>query len=179
MSNNTVLLVVDVQHAFYDGDTGPSVHDSEASLERIVRVLESARANDVPVVFVQHEGPPGHPLEPNAKGWILHNTMKVTTETVVKKSRPDAFQGTDLQAQLDNLKTVNLVVAGNQTEFCIDTTCRRAQSLGYEVTLLSDCHSTWDNEILKAGQIKAHHNFVLGRQFVTLIKAEEIDWCNL
>lgn len=39
----------------------------------------------------------------------------------------------------------NLVIAGNQTEYCIDTTCRHAASLGYNVTLVRDAHRTWDS----------------------------------
>ena len=47
------------------------------------------------------------------------------------------------------------------TEYCVDTTCRRAVSLGYDVTLASDAHLTRDNGVLTAGNIIAHHNFVL------------------
>jgi len=48
------------------------------------------------------------------------------------------------------------------TEYCVDTTSRRATSLGYDVTLASDAHLTRDNQVLTAANIIAHHNFVLG-----------------
>ena len=44
---------------------------------------------------------------------------------------------------------------------CIDTTSRIAISRGYDVTLVSDAHTTTDTEILSAAQIIAHHNYVL------------------
>lgn len=179
MRKPAVLLLVDVQHAFYDGDKIPAVHENDAVLNRILAVLASARANNTPFIFIQHEGPQGHPLEQGTKGWMLHDAMKVADETVIRKTRPDAFQRTDLQDRLETLEATRLVIVGNQTDFCIDTTCRRASSLDYQVTLLSDCHSTWDNEVLKAEQIIAHHNFVLGRQFVDLAKAEDLDWDGL
>jgi nicotinamidase-related amidase len=47
------------------------------------------------------------------------------------------------------------------TEYCVDTTCRRATSLGYDVTLAGDAHLTRDNEVLTAANIIAHHNSVL------------------
>jgi nicotinamidase-related amidase len=62
-----------------------------------------------------------------------------------------------------------------QTEFCIDTTCRRAYSLGYEIILVEDAHSTWNNNVLQAPQIIAHHNLVLGDWFSKLLPADNID----
>ena len=68
----------------------------------------------------------------------------------------------------------HLIIAGIQTEYCIDTTCRRASSLGYEVTLVADAHSTWDTEHLSAWQIIDHPNQVLSGWFVTLETAGRI-----
>ncbi|HEX3047657.1 MAG TPA: isochorismatase family protein, partial [Bacillota bacterium] len=62
------------------------------------------------------------------------------------------------------------------TEFCVDTTCRRAFSLGYETTLVQDAHSTFHSKVLTAPQIIAHHNNVLGGWFVTLKSTGEIDF---
>jgi nicotinamidase-related amidase len=73
----------------------------------------------------------------------------------------------------------NLVVAGGMTEYCVDTTCRRATSLGYDVTLAGDAHLTRDNGVLTAANIIAHHNFVLddfgaGDHVITVKPADEI-----
>ncbi len=90
------------------------------------------------------------------------------------KHHPDAFQDTDLHQILTSKGVTNLVITGIQTEYCIDTTCRRAYSLGYDVILVEDGHSTWDSDALEAPQIIAHHNNVLGSWFVELQKAAEI-----
>ena len=74
-------------------------------------------------------------------------------DVVVAKTTPDSFCNTRLKENLDSLGTESLIVVGNQTEFCVDTTCRSARSHGYRVTLLKDGHSTWDNEHLKARQL--------------------------
>jgi len=44
---------------------------------------------------------------------------------------------------------------------CVDATCRRAINLGYNVTLVSDAHSTTDNAVLTAPQTIAIHNHIL------------------
>ncbi|WP_317259390.1 isochorismatase family protein [Paenibacillus baimaensis] len=53
------------------------------------------------------------------------------------------------------------ILTGIQTELCVDTTCRRARSLGYEITVAKDCHSTWVRGDLRAQQIIDHHNILL------------------
>jgi nicotinamidase-related amidase len=65
---------------------------------------------------------------------------------------------------------------GLQTELCVDTTVRRACTLGYRITLVADGHSTLDNGVLTAAQIIAHHNATLanfGPQ-VALAKSSEL-----
>jgi nicotinamidase-related amidase len=65
------------------------------------------------------------------------------------------------------------------TEYCVDTTCRRATSLGYDVMLARDAHLTRDNGVLTAANIIAHHNFVLddlgaGNHVITVKPADQI-----
>jgi nicotinamidase-related amidase len=46
-------------------------------------------------------------------------------------------------------------------QFCVDTTGRRAVSLGYDVTLLADGHMTADMGSLSFSQIIEHHKRLL------------------
>jgi nicotinamidase-related amidase len=82
---------------------------------------------------------------------------------------------------LDQRDISRLVITGCATQYCIDTACRRAVSLGYDVTLVKDAHTTVDNEMLKAEQVIAHHNAVLdgfdaGPHQVTLRPAAEVSF---
>ena len=83
------------------------------------------------------------------------------------------FLGTGLDARLRALGIGRLVIAGMQTEFCVDTTTRAAFAHGYKVVLASDAHSTFDSPALKAADIVAHHNTVL-RSFATIAPSAEI-----
>jgi nicotinamidase-related amidase len=67
-----------------------------------------------------------------------------------------------------------VIITGVQTEYCVDTTCRRAYSLGYHVVLIRDAHSTYDTNTLTASQIIAHHNNILGGWFAELKETSEI-----
>ena len=81
--------------------------------------------------------------------------------------------------ELQAAKVDHLIIGGNSTQFCIDTTCRRAVSLGYEVSLLADCHMTGDAGDLRFDQIIAHHNstlngFAAGQHRITVIESPGI-----
>jgi nicotinamidase-related amidase len=93
---------------------------------------------------------------------------------VVQKHHPDAFQDTNLRRELESKSIERLIITGIQTEYCVDTTCRRAYSLGYDVTLVKDAHSTWSTDHLTAPQIIAHHNAVLGGWFAELKEMIEL-----
>ena len=65
---------------------------------------------------------------------------------MIQKWTPDSFHETSLHDELKNKGIQNLILTGNQTEMCVDTTCRRAFSLGYDVTVVKDAHGTWDSD---------------------------------
>ncbi|MFX0125978.1 MAG: isochorismatase family protein, partial [Candidatus Hodarchaeota archaeon] len=96
------------------------------------------------------------------------------SDLVIQKSSPDAFYGTSLKKELDSRGIKKIIIVGLQSEYCIDTTCRRAVSLDYDVILVEDAHSTWDSDLLTAKQIINHHNSVLGGWFVSLKKTREL-----
>jgi nicotinamidase-related amidase len=176
----TALLVVDVQRDFYEAS--PAVFAAEQVIARIADAVSRARAAGLAVIYVQHTEDPrsGDPLAEGSAGWQLHPRIApMAGEPVLRKSTPDSFHGTDLQRVLDGLGIESLILAGHQTEFCIDTTCRRARSLGYKVTLLKDAHSTWDNPHLPARQIIDHHNFVLSCGFAAVADSTSIDFSTL
>jgi nicotinamidase-related amidase len=170
---DVALLVIDVQ-MFGFGKDSP-VHAGELLLANIGGLIARARAAGVPVIYVQHCGAAGEIDEPGAPAWEIHPAIApAEDEPVVQKRHPDAFQETTLLQELESRDVKRLVVAGMQTEYCVDTTCRRAYSLGYDVVLAEDAHSTWDTENLTAPQIIAHHNATLGGWFVTLKAARDI-----
>lgn len=125
-------------------------------------LIERARRSGHPVIFVQHDGGGGDELEFGTPGWEIHPDMKpLPGEPVINKRASDSFHETELARTLDERGARRLVIGGCMTQFCVDTTARRAVSLGYDVTLVADGHTTWDTESLKASKIIDHHNETL------------------
>jgi nicotinamidase-related amidase len=157
--SRTALLIVDVQVglvALMPAGARDSV------LPKIKTLLTKARASGIPVIYIQHGGAAGHPLEIHTEGWKIYPALQPAEgECVIRKRESDSFFETTLQQELETRGIAHLIVVGAMTEYCVDTTCRRATSLGYDVTLASDAHLTRDNGVLTAANIIAHHNFVL------------------
>ena len=177
MGDKTALVVIDTQVGMFETPGVPPVPDGERLLERIEGLIQQAREAGVAVIHVRHADGPGHPLESGTEGWEIHPRVAPTGgEPVVDKETPDSFLRTTLQDELESRGIGRLVLAGMQTEYCVDTTCRRAFALGYDVTLAADAHGTWDEGGLSADQIVAHHNEVMGNGFAEVVPSGEVSF---
>jgi nicotinamidase-related amidase len=157
MSTETALVVIDVQQGLME-----EAYQRDEVLNRINTLLARARASQTPVIYVQHDEPKGYQLEVGTVAWQIHPAVAPRPdEPVVNKRASDAFYDTTLKQELDRRGIHHLVVVGGQTEYCVDTTVRRATTCGYDVTLVSDAHTTYDCEMLTAPQIIAHTNEML------------------
>src|SRR5258708_35513451 len=137
MSKDIAVLVVDVQNGVVNWDD-PSCRGNEV-LKRIGNLIFRARASRTPVIYIQHDGSDGSRLATGSPGWKIHPAVApVDGELIVRKHAPDSFYETSLQAELDLRGIRHLIVVGCMTQYCVDTTCRRATSLGYDVTLPGD-----------------------------------------
>lgn len=165
MANGTALVVIDLQVAIVDGvepDDGPVFRRDEV-LARVGDLLAAARAAKAPVIHVQHEVPEFPPLRFGAAGWQIHPAVAPRDgEPTIRKRAADAFSGTPLRAELDARGVTRVVLAGAESDCCVDTTARRALSLDDDVVVAADAHTTRSGgEPLSTEQIVAHHNATL------------------
>ena len=154
MVKDTALLVIDMQIGLV-----ASGHQAEELVARLAGLVAEARAAETPVIFVQHEEPEWPPMRRDGADWQIDPALTPNAgELVVHKRVPDAFQDTPLREALVSHGVRHLVITGMQTDICVNATCRRAVSEGFDVTLVADGHSTEDSEQLTAAQIIANHN---------------------
>jgi nicotinamidase-related amidase len=168
MNQETALLVIDMQAGMFE----EGVYEGERLLTVLQGVIAKARAAGVPVIYVQHNEENG--LVHGTPAWEVHPAVApLAGDLTVQKHHPDSFQDTNLQQELESRGIRRLITCGIQTEMCVDTTTRRAYSLGYDVTVVKDAHSTFHTPGLTAEQIIGHHNNTL-RWFAAVVPAEEI-----
>ena len=174
---NTAVLVIDVQQGLCEGPGAP--FDCSGTIARINLITRHAREAGAPVIFVQHESEPGY-LEHGSVAWQLAGTLEVAPiDFFVQKNTPDAFLRTELESLLNKYQIERLVICGMLTEFCVDTTTRKALALGFTVTLVSDGHTSAGNSALSPQQVIEHHNATLTNIFsfgprVTAVPSAEV-----
>jgi nicotinamidase-related amidase len=134
---NTALLVIDVQAGVVAGN-----HERDAVVANVATLVDKAREEDVPVVWVQHND---DGLVRGSDEWQLVPELKRDdAEPLIDKSYGDAFEDTNLEGVLSDLSVGRLIVAGAQTDMCIRSTLHGALARGYDATLVSDAHTTED-----------------------------------
>ncbi|MFB9238248.1 isochorismatase family protein [Plantactinospora siamensis] len=168
---HTALLVIDVQNGVV-----AEAHNREAVLANIVSLVDRARAEGVPVVWVQHsdEG-----LPRDSEPWqYVPELPRRDGEPLVHKCYGDSFEDTDLEAVLAGLGVGRLVVTGAQSDACIRATLHGAFVRGYDVTLVGDAHTTEDLTAYGAPTpdlVIAHTNLYWGFQGGPGRRAETVD----
>src|SRR5919198_4045705 len=106
---NTALLVVDVQNGAVEG-----THERDAVVANIGSLVEKARRESVPVVWVQHSD---EQLERGSDEWqIVPELSPGDAEPLVEKSYNDSFEDTTLETVLSDLGVGRLIVVGAQTD---------------------------------------------------------------
>lgn len=155
----TTILVIDVQQGLCEGDG--AAFDCVGTIERINGVTRKARAAGAPVIFIQHESKSGY-LTHGTAAWQLAKGLEVHSGDIrIRKTTPDSFLNTELEATLRSRGISKLVVCGMHSEFCVDSTTRRALALGYPVVLIADGHTSAGNTAIGPQQVIAHHNATL------------------
>jgi nicotinamidase-related amidase len=134
---NTALLVIDVQKGVV-----ADAHDRDGVIANINTVIDKARAEDAPVIWVQHSD--DH-LPRGSESWqYVSELVRSDSEPLVHKAYGDSFEGTELEGLLAERGVGRLVVTGAQTDACIRATLHGAFVRGYDVTLVGDAHTTED-----------------------------------
>jgi nicotinamidase-related amidase len=151
---NTGLLVIDVQNGVVDGAS-----KRDEVVANINSLVAKARAEDVPVIWVQHSS---EELPNGSDAWrYVPELAPADDEPMIHKRYGDSFEATDLESVLAERGVGRLVVTGAQTDACVRSTLHGAFTRGYDATLVSDAHTTEDLSAYGAPapeQVIAHTN---------------------
>ena len=157
--NRSILLVVDVQKGVVT-----SAHDRDKVIANIREVLRKAREKNVPIVWVQHSD---DELEHGSDAWEIVPELTIENgEYSIDKRHNSAFEDTDLEKVLGSLGATRIVLVGAATNWCVRATAYGALDRGYDVSLVSDAHTTGsirlkDGRTIEARDIIAELNIAM------------------
>jgi len=148
--NKAALVVVDVQVGVMSG-----AWDASRVVDKVSFVVERARAAGVPVVWVQHSD---EQLVRESPQWQwVPKLVPREIELRVHKQFNSSFEQTSLEGELATLGVTHIVLAGAATNWCIRATAYGALERGYDVTLVSDAHTTETMQLESGVKIEAEH----------------------
>ena len=175
------LIVIDVQNEYFSGVL-PITHP-RGHLSNILRVMDGADQNGVPVVVVQHtaQDPEKRFFQRDTAEWELHPEVKERPRSLwVEKNLPGSFTGTDLESWLRKQGIDTVAISGYMTHMCCDTTARQAVHRGFAVEFLGDATGTLPLNNT-AGEVTAEElqRAILCSQQMLLSEVVGTDaWCN-
>jgi nicotinamidase-related amidase len=173
MKSSQALMIIDAQVNMFDENF--SIYQGDRIIKILSLLIDKARAKGVSAIYVRNNGGEGEPDEVGTEGWEIHPAiLPRAKETVIDKQGADAFENTNLREILEEENIKELIIAGMQTEVCIESTTKRAIELGYKIVLVEDGHSTFDFDDMNAIDEINRVNREL-RPLVNLLKAENIE----
>jgi nicotinamidase-related amidase len=153
------LLIIDMQKGSFKPYS--CRHDTLGTIDRINSLSSKFRANNYPVIFIQHDGSKQNCFFPNSVDWqILPELIRLPSDITLNKTANDSFYKTSLQSILSDNKISELFVSGCATDFCVDTTVKAALSRDYKVTVIEDAHTTASRPYIDAQTVINHYNWL-------------------
>jgi nicotinamidase-related amidase len=146
--NKAVLLVVDVQAGVMSDSW-----DAPRIIDNVSRAVERARAQGVPVIWVQHSDDDLRYGSPEWK-WVPE-LVPVEGEALIHKHFNSSFERTSLEDELARQGATHIVLAGAATNWCIRATAYGALDRGYDLTLIKNAHTTGTIELDNGTRIEA------------------------
>ncbi len=137
----SALLVIDVQNGVV-----LNAFEKDAVVVQINKAIDSARASNLPVIWVQHSE---EEMPIGSHYWeIIPELVPEDHDGRVDKVNGSSFEDTDLAEILQEHDISHLYVTGAQSENCVNATTVDALERGYRVSLVSDAHTTDDGSVV-------------------------------
>lgn len=157
----SALVIIDMQNDFcapggyIDTIMGKDVAAAAGICNNLARLLQTARANKVPVFWIGADYSPDRIpasmlrklrqrgitaicCEPGTWGADWFCVTPQANEPVIIKHNYSGFSGTGLEAALRGHAIETLVLTGVQTQVCVESTAREGHALGYTCVVPKD-----------------------------------------
>ena len=165
------LLVIDVQNAVFT----PALYAYERFTECLTLLMQTARRNGTEIIHVRHDDGAGQPLSKGCPGFeIAAPFLPLAGERIFDKTVNSPFRGTGLTEYLRGCGEEALMIAGLQTEYCIDAAVKCGFEHGFRIIVPAYANTTCDNAYLTGEQTYRYYNeMIWPRRYAACIPAAE------
>lgn len=137
---HSALVLVDIQNDYFAGGLKP-LEMMDVAAANAARLVAHCRRQELPIFHIRHIATSSKApfFRPGTNGSEIHALVQpIENETILKKTRPNAFVGTPLEKKLREIGVEHLMLCGAMSQMCVDATARAAADLGFEVTVVED-----------------------------------------
>lgn len=165
-----VLLIVDTQKLI----TNNELYQFNLFESRVRQLINKARSRGVEVIFVRHDdGKENGLLKGTEEFEIYDGFQPFGSEVIFDKNVNSAFRGTGLLEYLRQKEENTVIIAGLQTEYCIDATIKAGFEHGFKMIVPANTNSTFDNQYMSADQTYKYYNeFMWNKRYAECISFE-------
>ena len=166
-----VLLVVDTQKAI----TRTDLYNFSVFENNVKKLISAARENGVEVIYIRHDDGAGAELTKGTVGFEIYEGFKPEPgEAIFDKTVNSPFKGTGLLEYLQGKKEQTVIVAGLQTDYCIDATVKCGFEHGFHMIVAAGANSTFDNAYMSAeASCRYYNDFMWKVRYAECISLEE------
>ncbi|MEO0470270.1 MAG: isochorismatase family protein [Bacteroidota bacterium] len=158
-TDRPALVIIDMQKGSFTAETPR--FDTVGTVRRINQLAQHFRTQKWPVIFIQHDGSRENAFGPHTEEWELLDDLDIQdTDLIIPKIANDMFYQTILAETLAELGVGELYLTGCATDFCVASAVQSALHKDFQLTIVSDGHTTADRPGLSAKQVIDHHNWV-------------------
>lgn len=165
------VLAIDIQK----GITDDRLYNFDSFIQNTVKILETARKNQVEVIYFQHDDGPGSGFSVGDEDFeIATQVAPMEGEKIYTKDINSCFGNKEFAEYLEEVKEDTLMIVGLQTNFCIDATIKSAFERGYKVIVPKGANSTFDNDYMdKQTTYRYYNEMMWPKRFADCISVEE------
>ena len=150
-----VLLVVDAQKAIVNS----KLYNFELFVSNVKKMIDTARKNNIEVIYVRHDDGQGHELTEGNDGYEIYEDFKpADTEIIFDKRVNSSFRDTGLLEYLKTKNETTVVIVGLQTDYCIDATIKAGFEHGFKMIVPENTNSTFDNPFMSSETSYKYYN---------------------
>ncbi len=171
--SSSALLVIDMQEYFLSENSHAFIAASKAITPNVKALIAAFREAKLPVIFTRHSLLENE--EPGIMGRWWADVIKeeselshisalfapLSSETVIRKTRYNAFYKTKLEEIFKKKRIKSVVITGVMTHLCCETTAREAFTRDYEVFFVVDATATQNEELHLSTLRTLSHGFAV------------------
>lgn len=168
--NKTALVIIDVQNSLVRDHP----YHEEIFLNSLVKLISACREKSVEVIYVQHTDDSDKDFIRDSEGWQIYDKIKpLTSEKIFYKNFNSAFKNTGLKDYLESKGCITLIMAGMQTEYCMDTSCKVAFEYGFNLLIPEDAVSTFDRASVTGRELCRFYLYEIWNNRFGAVKSSE------